>query len=86
MILFRAHYTPFQRSTGGHLPGVFFNYELSPIRVRIEEKRRPFLHFLTRVCAIVGGVFTIMGVVDRFATPPVTSQTFPRNTLLCSVV
>lgn len=50
---------------GGHLPGVFFNYDLSPIRVRIEERRRSFLHFLTRVCAIVGGIFTVMGVVDR---------------------
>jgi hypothetical protein len=50
----------------GLLPGVFFNYELSPMRARIEEKRRSFLHFLTRVCAIIGGVFTVMGMVDSF--------------------
>jgi len=39
--------------------GVFFNYELSPMRVRIEERRNSLLHFLTRVFAIIGGVFTV---------------------------
>lgn len=48
----------------GLLPGVFFHYDLSPMRVRVEEKRRSFGHFLTRVCAIIGGVFTVMGLVD----------------------
>ena len=48
----------------GLLPGVFFNYELSPLRVRIEERSRSLGHFLTNCCAIVGGVFTIMGLVD----------------------
>jgi hypothetical protein len=48
----------------GLLPGVFFNYELSPLRVRIEERRRSLGHFLTNCCAIVGGVFTVMGLVD----------------------
>jgi hypothetical protein len=43
---------------------VFLNYELSPMRVRIEEQRRSFGHLLTRCCAIVGGVFTVMGVID----------------------
>lgn len=51
-------------NAAGLLPGVFFNYELSPLRVRIEERGRSFVHFLTRVCAIIGGVFTVMGVVD----------------------
>ena len=48
----------------GVLPGVFFNYELSPLRARIEIKRRSFGHFLTRVCAVIGGVFVVMGVAD----------------------
>lgn len=30
------------------------------------EKRRSFLHFITSVCAIVGGVFTVSGIVDSF--------------------
>lgn len=28
------------------------------------ERRTSFLHFVTNVCAIVGGVFTISGVLD----------------------
>ena len=44
---------------GGLLPGVFLNYELSPMRVRIEERRNSLGHFLVRVCAIIGGVFTV---------------------------
>lgn len=51
--------------SSGLLPGVFINFELSPMRVRIEERRNSFLHFLTRVCAILGGVFTVMGVLDK---------------------
>ena len=33
-------------------------YDLSPMLVQITEHRRSFFHFLTGVCAIVGGVFT----------------------------
>ena len=33
-------------------------YDMSPMMVQITEHRRSFLHFLTGVCAIVGGVFT----------------------------
>ncbi|KAK3087487.1 hypothetical protein FSP39_006571 [Pinctada imbricata] len=40
------------------LPGAFFIYELSPMMVKYTEKRRSFMHFLTGVCAIIGGVFT----------------------------
>eukprot|EP00294_Goniomonas_avonlea_P016447 CAMPEP_0114560418 /NCGR_PEP_ID=MMETSP0114-20121206/11451_1 /TAXON_ID=31324 /ORGANISM="Goniomonas sp, Strain m" /LENGTH=323 /DNA_ID=CAMNT_0001745967 /DNA_START=286 /DNA_END=1257 /DNA_ORIENTATION=+ len=46
------------------LPGVFFFYDLSPIMVRFSEQRKSFLHFLTSVCAIVGGVFTVAGILD----------------------
>jgi len=50
---------------GGHgLPGVFFMYDLSPIMVKFTEVQRSFAHFLTSVCAIVGGVFTVAGIID----------------------
>eukprot|EP01119_Soliformovum_irregulare_P003075 TRINITY_DN13373_c0_g1_i1.p1 TRINITY_DN13373_c0_g1~~TRINITY_DN13373_c0_g1_i1.p1 ORF type:complete len:387 (-),score=108.40 TRINITY_DN13373_c0_g1_i1:25-1185(-) len=52
---------------GGHgLPGAFFMYELSPIMVQFTEHRKSFSHFLTGVCAIIGGVFTVAGLVDSF--------------------
>ncbi|KAK9219608.1 hypothetical protein WN943_008254 [Citrus x changshan-huyou] len=48
------------------LPGVFFFYDLSPIKVTFTEEHVSFLHFLTNVCAIVGGVFTVSGIIDAF--------------------
>jgi len=68
------HYraTPHEDATqpGGHnhntLPGVFFNYDLSPIMIKYTERVRSFAHFLTGVCAIVGGVFTVSGLIDSF--------------------
>ncbi|PNH02779.1 Endoplasmic reticulum-Golgi intermediate compartment protein 3 [Tetrabaena socialis] len=53
-----------QGGAGKTLPGVFFFYDLSPIKVRIIEHASSFLSFLTSVCAIVGGVFTVSGIVD----------------------
>ncbi|KAF6162634.1 hypothetical protein GIB67_003180 [Kingdonia uniflora] len=38
------------------LPGVFFFYDLSPIKVTFVEQHVSFLHFLTNVCAIIGGM------------------------------
>ena len=51
---------------GAGLPGVFFFYDFSSIRITYAEQRSSFLHFLTGACAIVGGVFTISGLVDGF--------------------
>jgi hypothetical protein len=39
-------------------------YDLSPMMVQLTESRRSLAHFLTGVCAIVGGVFTVAGMVD----------------------
>ena len=50
----------------GLLPGMFVSYELSPLMVRYTEKTKSFLHFLTSVCAIVGGIFTVAGILDSF--------------------
>lgn len=51
-------------SMQGVMPGVSFNYEISPLMARIIERRRSFGHFLTRVFAIIGGVFVVAGLVD----------------------
>ncbi|KAI3996392.1 hypothetical protein MKX01_026860 [Papaver californicum] len=48
------------------VPGVFFFYDLSPIKVTFTEQHVSFLHFLTNICAIVGGMFTVSGILDSF--------------------
>jgi hypothetical protein len=59
------HVTNVKVKEGHGLPGVFVFYELSPIKVIVTESRRSFLHFITQLCAIIGGVFTVAGLVDR---------------------
>ena len=50
--------------TGRGLPGVWFFYEVSPVHAVFEETKRSFMEFITSVCAILGGIFTVMGFVD----------------------
>lgn len=47
-------------------PAVYFLYDLSPITVTIREERRSFLHFVTRLCAVLGGTFALTGMLDRW--------------------
>lgn len=47
-----------------HLTGVFFIYDISPIMVKFSEKKKSLTYFLTSLCAIVGGVFTVAGIID----------------------
>lgn len=51
-------------SKGFVLPGVFFIYDISPIMVEFTQSQMRFTYFLTSLCAIVGGVFTVAGIVD----------------------
>lgn len=46
------------------MPGIFVNYELSPLMVKFTEKRSSFSHFATNLCAIIGGIFTVAGIID----------------------
>ncbi|KAF7803706.1 endoplasmic reticulum-Golgi intermediate compartment protein 3-like [Senna tora] len=54
----------FKSSEFGAVPGVFFFYDINPIKVSFKEEHVPFLHFLTNLCAIIGGIFTVAGIVD----------------------
>ncbi len=49
------------------LPGVFFVYEFSPFMIRMYDERPPLVHFITGVCAIIGGAVTVSGIVDALA-------------------
>ncbi|RCI07918.1 hypothetical protein L249_5887 [Ophiocordyceps polyrhachis-furcata BCC 54312] len=54
-----------QHSKGG-IPGVFFSYDISPMKVvNREEQSKSFLGFLAGLCAIVGGTLTVAAAVDR---------------------
>jgi hypothetical protein len=46
------------------LPSASFSFSFSPVAVRVVESRRPVYEFLTSLCAIVGGVFTVFSLLD----------------------
>ncbi|XP_039028492.1 protein disulfide isomerase-like 5-4 [Hibiscus syriacus] len=47
-----------------HIPVAKVHFELSPMQVLITEDSKSFSHFITNVCAIIGGVFTVAGILD----------------------
>ncbi len=56
-----SHLSP---GSGRGLPGLYFHYEVSPIHAVFEERRGGTLRFITSVCAILGGMFSLMRLVD----------------------
>eukprot|EP00945_MAST-04E_sp_MAST-4E-sp1_P007337 g7337.t1 len=50
------------------LPGVFFIYDMSPFVVHRTEERPGFFHFIVRLCAVLGGVFSVSAMVERLAS------------------
>lgn len=51
---------------GQAIPGIFFRYDIEPISVQISEARKQsFIHFLVRLCGIIGGSAIAVGAVYR---------------------
>lgn len=48
------------------LPVIFFRYELSPILLRYTVTYGNWVEFVTNICAIVGGIFTVASIVEAF--------------------
>lgn len=48
-------------------PGVFFRYEISPYQVTVTQQSESLAHVLASCCAIIGGVFTVVGFVSHLA-------------------
>ncbi|CAN1318595.1 Protein disulfide-isomerase 5-4 [Linum perenne] len=49
------------------IPVAKFHFELSPMQVLITEIPKSFSHFITNVCAIIGGIFTVGALVNGWA-------------------
>lgn len=46
------------------VPEARFSYDFSPMAVRVSKKGKRWYEFLTSLCAIIGGTFTVMGLID----------------------
>ena len=48
------------------IPDARFSYDISPMAVSIVRKTKKWYEFLTSVCALIGGTFTVMGLFSGF--------------------
>lgn len=46
------------------LPAALFSFDISPLVIRVMSDSMPLYRFVTSMCAVVGGVFTVIGLVD----------------------
>jgi hypothetical protein len=58
-------------NTHYQLPGIFFRliknnirYDISPVTVKATLYKENIYHFLVQLCAIIGGIFTVTGIID----------------------
>mmetsp|Transcript_78828 Transcript_78828/g.249132 ORF Transcript_78828/g.249132 Transcript_78828/m.249132 type:complete len:348 (-) Transcript_78828:153-1196(-) len=52
------------RITNQQMPSLYLRYDFSPVTVRYQETREKLSHFLVQICAVVGGIFTVAGILD----------------------
>ena len=45
-------------------PCVQFTFDISPMSIIVSAQNIPFYHFVTSMCAIIGGIFTVLGLLD----------------------
>ena len=62
---YTAHAHKYESKTS--LPAARVAFDFSPIQVTVTEKRKELYHFVTTLCAIIGGVFTVAGMLDSTA-------------------
>lgn len=53
-----------QYNATGNMPSIYFTYDISPLVIQEKPKIVPLYHFLTNLCAIVGGTITILGIIE----------------------
>ncbi|RZF37424.1 hypothetical protein LSTR_LSTR011701 [Laodelphax striatellus] len=75
---FMTHTQTYQYSVKDHLrlvdhhkgshgvPGIFFKYDMSALKVSVSEEREPLDQFFVRLCATVCGIFVTTGLINSF--------------------
>ncbi|XP_030752770.1 endoplasmic reticulum-Golgi intermediate compartment protein 2 [Sitophilus oryzae] len=58
---------PINHDKGSHgMPGIFFKYDMSALRVTVSQERDNLGMFLVRLCSIIGGVYVCSGILNSF--------------------
>eukprot|EP01025_Chloroclados_australasicus_P065804 TRINITY_DN8978_c0_g1_i3.p5 TRINITY_DN8978_c0_g1~~TRINITY_DN8978_c0_g1_i3.p5 ORF type:complete len:101 (-),score=6.24 TRINITY_DN8978_c0_g1_i3:796-1062(-) len=67
------------------MPAVEFRFDMSPIAVSILRPQRSVLHFLVRLCAVVGGCVALMKFLDKVVTSTIQMIKGSQQQRLCTV-
>jgi len=52
--------------TDDDVPEARFSYDISPMSVLIKSKGKKLYEFITSICAVIGGTFTVVGLFNGF--------------------
>ena len=52
------------------VPNAAFHYDISPVMVVMTEETQSFSSFVTKICAVIGGIYTVVGLLDNVKTEP----------------
>lgn len=47
------------------VPNAVFYYDISPVKVVVQEEAQGFAAFVTKICAVIGGIYTVIGLLDN---------------------
>ncbi len=60
----QVHSNKYEEPNDGE-PEIDFKYDLSPVSIVVQQERVPAYKFITSSCAIIGGVFTVIGLLEN---------------------
>lgn len=62
-----------------HLPGVYFRYDFTPMMALLSTRYSHFSTYITRVFALVGGLWVVLGVIYRMSNKVVAQVNTKKN-------
>jgi len=62
-----------------HLPGVYFRYDFSPMMALLSTRYSHFSTYITRIFALVGGLWVVLGVIYRMGNKVVSQVNTKKN-------
>ncbi|RZC35060.1 COPIIcoated ERV and/or ERGIC N domain containing protein [Asbolus verrucosus] len=58
---------PIDHDKGSHgMPGIFFKYDMSALKVTVSQERDHLGMFLAKLCSIIGGIYVCSGLLNNF--------------------
>ena len=51
------------------VPNAVFHYDISPVMVVVREETQAFATFVTKICAVIGGIYTVISHISPLYLP-----------------